>query len=177
MCGRSTGPVPASRAGAAATLASAAQSWQGRIGVDLLWITNEVGELLVSSSEKRPSGRSIVGLSPLREAIESEEATAAIGQVDGTLFQLVAVPVFGPDVIGFLLLAATTAILVGLEAMGLDREITLWLAPLIVGGIVALVGYGLVQKGISTLKHESLVPEKTTGSIQENKQWLQDKMS
>lgn len=77
----------------------------------------------------------------------------------------------------FLLLAATTAILVGLEAMGLDREITLWLAPLIVGGIVALVGYGLVQKGISTLKHESLVPEKTTGSIQENKQWLQDKMS
>jgi adenylate cyclase len=87
-----------------ATLASAAQSYQGRIGVDLLWITNEVGELLVSSSERRPSGRSIVGLSPLREAIESEEAAAAIGQVDGTLFQLVAVPVFGPDVIGFLLL-------------------------------------------------------------------------
>ena len=77
----------------------------------------------------------------------------------------------------FLLLAATAAILVGLEAMGLNREITLWLAPLIVGGIVALIGYGLVQKGISTLKHESLVPEKTTDSIQENKQWLQGKMS
>jgi class 3 adenylate cyclase len=87
-----------------ATLASAAQSYQGRIGVDLLWITNEAGEVLVSSSDSRPSGRSILGLSPLREAIEKEEATAAIGQIDGALFQLVAVPVFGPDVIGFLLL-------------------------------------------------------------------------
>jgi len=77
----------------------------------------------------------------------------------------------------FLLLAATAGLLVALEAMGLDRSVTLWLAPLIVGGIVALVGYGLVQKGITTLKHESLVPEKTRESVQENKQWLQDKMS
>lgn len=77
----------------------------------------------------------------------------------------------------FLLLAATAALLVGLEAMGVDRGITLWLAPLIVGGVVALVGYGLVQKGITTLKHESLVPEKTKESVQENKQWLQDRMT
>ena len=77
----------------------------------------------------------------------------------------------------FLLLAATAGLLIALEAMGLDREITLWLAPLIVGGIVALVGYGLVQKGITALKHESFVPEKTKESVQENKQWLQDKMS
>jgi adenylate cyclase len=86
------------------TLASAAQSWQERIGVDLFWITDELGAVLVASSEKDRSGDEIEELSPLREAIESEEPAAGIAEVDGVLFQLVAVPVFAPDVIGFLLL-------------------------------------------------------------------------
>ncbi|MGH7962074.1 MAG: adenylate/guanylate cyclase domain-containing protein, partial [Candidatus Binatia bacterium] len=42
------------------------------------------------------------GFSPVTEALASEEAAAAITEVDGALFQLVAVPVLGPDVIGFL---------------------------------------------------------------------------
>ena len=87
-----------------ATLASAAQSWQERIGVDLFWITDEIGTVLVASSEKDRTGEEIEELSPLREAIESEEPTAGIAELDGHLFQLVAVPVFAPDVIGFLLL-------------------------------------------------------------------------
>lgn len=87
-----------------ATLASAALSYRKRIGVDLFWITDEAGVLLVSADGAAPDGRSLVGLSPLREAIETEDAAAAIGAVDDSLFQLVAVPVFGPDVIGFLLL-------------------------------------------------------------------------
>jgi adenylate cyclase len=86
------------------TLASAAQSWQERIGVDLFWITDELGTVLVASSEKDRAGDEIEELSPLREAIETEEPAAGISEVDGTLFQLVAVPVFAPDVIGFLLL-------------------------------------------------------------------------
>jgi adenylate cyclase len=88
----------------AETLASAAQSWQQRIGVDLFWITDELGTVLVTSSEKDRSGEAIEELSPLREAIESEEPAAGIAELDGRLFQLVAVPVFAPDVIGFLLL-------------------------------------------------------------------------
>jgi adenylate cyclase len=86
------------------TLASAAQSWQERIGVDLFWITDELGTVLVASSEKDRAGEEIEELSPLREAIESEEPAAGVSEVDGKLFQLVAVPVFAPDVIGFLLL-------------------------------------------------------------------------
>ncbi len=86
------------------TLASAAQSWQERIDVDLFWITDELGAVLVASSEKDRTGDEIEELSPLREAIESEEPAAGISEVDGVLFQLVAVPVFAPDVIGFLLL-------------------------------------------------------------------------
>lgn len=46
------------------------------------------------------------------------------------------------------------------------------LAFLLVGGITALIGYGLIQKGLSALKRESLVPEKTVQSLKEDKQWL-----
>ncbi|HKQ14663.1 MAG TPA: adenylate/guanylate cyclase domain-containing protein [Steroidobacteraceae bacterium] len=87
-----------------ATLASAAQSWQQRIGVDLFWITDEIGTVLVASSEKDRSGEGIEDLSPLKEAIESEQPAAGIAEIDGQLFQLVAVPVFAPDAIGFMLL-------------------------------------------------------------------------
>jgi adenylate cyclase len=87
-----------------ATLASAAQSWQERIGVDLFWITDEIGTVLVASSAKDRSGEGIEDLSPLKEAIETEESATGIAEIDGQLFQLVAVPVFAPDVIGFMLL-------------------------------------------------------------------------
>jgi adenylate cyclase len=86
-----------------ATLASAALSYQDRIGVDLFWITDEAGTVLVSTTGNQ-DGRSITDLSPIREALETEEATAAVAIVDDILFQLVAVPVFAPDVVGFLLL-------------------------------------------------------------------------
>ena len=87
-----------------ATLASAAQSWQERIGVDLFWITDELGTVLVASSKKDRRDEGIEEMSPLKEAIDSEEPAAGIAEIDGQLFQLVAVPVFAPDVIGFLLI-------------------------------------------------------------------------
>jgi class 3 adenylate cyclase len=87
-----------------ATLASAALSFRSRIHVDLLWITDEAGALLVSASGLARSGRSVAGVSPLTEAIEMQDVAGGIGVVDGALFQLVAVPVFAPDVIGYLLL-------------------------------------------------------------------------
>jgi adenylate cyclase len=86
------------------TLASVALNYQQRIGVDLLWITDEEGRLRADSSGKLQSGRALDSLSPLTEALKTGEAATAISEVNGTLFQLVAVPVLGPDVIGFLLL-------------------------------------------------------------------------
>ena len=52
-----------------------------------------------------------------------------------------------------------------------------WIAPLVVGAIVGGIGYAIVSKGLKTLKHESIVPEKTVQSLQEDKQWLQDKVT
>jgi adenylate cyclase len=87
-----------------ATLASAGLSYRERIGVELVWMTDEAGKLLAASPGNPRVGHSIADFSPLREALQSEEPAMAVVQIDGSLFQLVAVPVFAPDVIGFLLL-------------------------------------------------------------------------
>lgn len=63
----------------------------------------------------------------------------------------------------------------GFVAAGLGHMISGWLAPLIVGGVVALIGYAMAQKAINTFKHESPVPEKTINSLKENQQWLSHK--
>ena len=59
----------------------------------------------------------------------------------------------------------------------MDQEVAVWLAPLIVGGILAAVGYSLIKKALATLKQESITPQKTTQSLQENKEWLKEKIS
>ena len=86
------------------TLASVALNYQGRVGVDLLWIADEAGVLLADSRGRQQSGRELATFSPVAEALTSGEASATIAEIEGILFQLVAVPVLGPDVIGFLLL-------------------------------------------------------------------------
>ena len=59
----------------------------------------------------------------------------------------------------------------------MNQEVAVWLAPLVVGGILAAVGYSLIQKALATLKQESITPQKTTQSLQENKEWLKEKIS
>ena len=65
----------------------------------------------------------------------------------------------------------------GEVAVFMNQEVAVWLAPLIVGGILAAVGYSLIKKALATLKQESITPQKTTQSLQENKEWLKQKIS
>jgi adenylate cyclase len=88
----------------AGTLSSAAQNYQTRIAVELLWITDEAGVLLGVSPGQAHQGHSMAMLPPVKQALETQEAATGIAEIDGTLFQLVVVPVFAPDVIGYLVL-------------------------------------------------------------------------
>lgn len=74
-----------------------------------------------------------------------------------------------------LLFGLSAALYHGLTEAGLSNMASGWLAPLIVGGLTALIGYALIQKAINAFKHESLVPEKTVDSLKENQQWLSRK--
>jgi len=81
------------------------------------------------------------------------------------------------------LLGAIALVLAAIYGLGailnnfLSPETASWLAPLIVGGILAAVGYSMIKKALDTLKRESLTPKKTTQSLQENKEWLKQKIS
>lgn len=71
----------------------------------------------------------------------------------------------------FILLAATWGLNLVLVAIGLEAQ-SLWLAPLIVGLLTTAIGYGMVKKGTNSIKHESIVPKKTVGTLKEDKAWL-----
>jgi hypothetical protein len=76
-----------------------------------------------------------------------------------------------------LLVAASAATYVGLVAAGMTHFTAGWLAPLIIGAVVAVIGYVFVQKALSAFKRESLVPKQTVQSVKETKQWVQEKVS
>ena len=76
----------------------------------------------------------------------------------------------------FVLAAAAIGLSMVLQAAGVERHAS-WLGPLIVGAVVGLVGWVVLQRGLKTLKNQSVVPEKTVQSLQEDKQWLQEKVS
>ncbi len=76
----------------------------------------------------------------------------------------------------FLLQSATAGAALGLVAAGLEQQ-AIWLAPLIIGLVVAIAGAVAAKKGLATLKRESLVPEKTVSSLKQDKQWIQNKVS
>jgi hypothetical protein len=76
-------------------------------------------------------------------------------------------------------LALLAAVVYGLTSL-LDQfmsvGVAIWLAPLIVGIVLAAVGYSLLNKALATLRQESLTPRRTTQTLQENKEWLKSKM-
>jgi hypothetical protein len=72
---------------------------------------------------------------------------------------------------GFVAYAGFLALLAAL-ILGLAEFMSGWLAALIVGLVVAGIGYFLVQKGIKELKHINPAPEQTIQTLREDKEWL-----
>jgi len=76
----------------------------------------------------------------------------------------------------FILAALSVLLSWALANAGLSEGVAAWLGPLIVGLIVAITGYILVNKGLKTLKDGSLKPERTIQSIKEDKEWTQQRL-
>jgi hypothetical protein len=71
---------------------------------------------------------------------------------------------------GFLVLLG--ALTLGLVAAGMDS----WLAALLVGAVVAIVGAVLVQRGLGALKREELAPRQTVETLKEDAQWAKEQV-
>jgi len=62
------------------------------------------------------------------------------------------------------------------QDQGMRDGTAAFLGFLIVGGIIAVISVGLVMKAINALKAQSLKPEQTIETLQEDKQWAQNKI-
>lgn len=67
------------------------------------------------------------------------------------------------------------AVVKGVE-MILPPEVAPWLAPLLVGAIVAVIGYMMLKGGSAKLTAENLMPQKTMDSLKRDKIVAQEKM-
>jgi adenylate cyclase len=85
------------------TLVSVAVNYRRRAGVEALWITDESGALLATSRGPGERATQLRDVPPLAGAMTAQEPAVAITELENELFELVAVPVFAPDPIGYLL--------------------------------------------------------------------------
>jgi hypothetical protein len=69
--------------------------------------------------------------------------------------------------------AGLLAVLAGVIVL-LGQIIPMWLSALLVGLVVAGVGYFLVRKGLEALKREELAPRQTIETIKEDGHWATD---
>src|ERR687893_1693187 len=68
---------------------------------------------------------------------------------------------------GLLAIIAGVIVLVG-------QVIPMWLSALLVGLVVAGVGYFLLRRGLEALKREDLAPRQTIETLKEDQQWAKD---
>ncbi len=75
----------------------------------------------------------------------------------------------------FLLLAVTGGL--ALMIMSTDAELhAIWIAPLIVGTVIAAIATVMIVKVKAALASTSLVPHQTIETLKEDKQWVQAKV-
>jgi hypothetical protein len=77
---------------------------------------------------------------------------------------------------GLVAYAGLLAIIAAVIFLITDRGVPLWASALIVGALVAAVGYLLVQRGVSALKQRDLTPHQTIQSIKEDTQWAKEQI-
>lgn len=69
--------------------------------------------------------------------------------------------------------AGLLAIVAGV-VLALGQIIPLWISALLVGLMVAAIGYFLVRKGLNALKQVKPAPEQTIQTLKEDKEWAKD---
>jgi len=76
-----------------------------------------------------------------------------------------------------LLMGCASGLAVLLTAMGLASEHAVWVGPVLLGAVVAAVGFGLLQSARSRLQRTNLVPRRTVQTIKEDSNWAKDKIT
>ena len=67
-------------------------------------------------------------------------------------------------------------VLLAAAVLGLSHVVADWLAALIVGGIVSIVGFVMINSGKNKFDPSSLKPERTQRALQEDKEMVKRRM-
>ena len=109
-------------------------------------------------------------------ALAKTEMAEKIGRMGRNIGYIIAGGAICHLALIFLLLAVAGGIELALSQTDLSEH-AVWLAPLIVGGLIGLIGVFLIVKAIKTLGNTSLSPDRTIESIKEDKQWVKAKVA
>ena len=109
-------------------------------------------------------------------ALAKTELKENVSKLGGKLAQLA--------VGGFVAYAGLIVLLIGLGQLlgalliraGLDENLAVWLAPTVVGLLVALIGWMMVSKAKKAMAQADLAPTQTMESLRESKEWAQSKL-
>lgn len=77
---------------------------------------------------------------------------------------------------GLVAYTGVIALVIGI-IVALANWMPLWVSALIVGVLLAIVGFVLIQSGRNSLKQMSVVPEKTIESIKEDAEMVKEKVA
>jgi hypothetical protein len=106
-----------------------------------------------------------------------EEISGTVEKVSRQLVSMIVGAGLSVTALVLVLMGVSNFLFQMLLKAGVSPETSLWLAPLIVGVCVLTVGYAFIQKGMNALRGQKIIPERTTGSIRENKEWIAHKVS
>ena len=103
---------------------------------------------------------------------ELRQAGTEVGQRATSVGKDVGVLVAGAVVIHAALLALVAAAIAGLADLGLSW----WFAALIVGVVLAGIGYALVQRARSAIQRADIMPRHTIENLREDGEWAKDQI-
>jgi hypothetical protein len=98
------------------------------------------------------------------------EMSEKISQVTSNLVSVVA----GGFVAYVGALALVAALILGLQEAA---EISPWVSALIVGAILAVAGYVMLNRGLKELKRVDLAPRRTVETLKDDVQWAKEQRS
>jgi predicted phage tail protein len=123
--------------------------------------------------EDRPIGELFSKLASDVSLLIRQEIALAKKELSQTLSQALgsAVSLIVGALVAYVGLLALIAALI----LGLARTMDAWLAALIVGGVLALLGLILILVGVNRIKRVQLVPPRTSQTLKEDAEMLKEK--
>lgn len=77
----------------------------------------------------------------------------------------------------FFALWAVNMGLTALLTLVVQEEIAVWLAPLVIAVILAVVGRSMVRGGTEQIRHEGIVPERTATTLRDDARWAKEQVN